>query len=483
MAETDRNADAAIVPVVLCGGSGTRLWPASRRTRPKQFLPLFGEHSPFQDTLLRVSADGFAKPIVIANNDHRFLAAEQARTIGVEITIVLEPEARDSGPGLAAAALYVARTLSPQTLVLALAADHRIEDVDGFRRTVLGASSAAGDGRIVTFGIQPDRPATGFGYIEPGERLAGPAQIEVRAARRFVEKPDLETAKAYLAEGYLWNSGNFLCRAGVLIEEYRSRDAETLATVSTSVDEAVRDLDFVRLDPAAFARAAKRSIDYAIMETSDRIAVATAGFDWSDIGDWNALRPVLDRDGHGNAVHGTCVALDAANNVVWSNGALVALSGVDDLVVAVTEDAVLVTHRTKGDLMKDLVEKVRQADPVLVEEHLQSFRPWGNYRSLDKGSRHQVKRIVVKPGAQLSLQHHHHRSEHWIVVRGTAKVTIDETILQLSENQSTYIPLGSLHRLENPGKIDLELIEVQTGSYLGEDDIVRHEDIYARAGT
>ncbi|EAU42008.1 GDP-mannose 1-phosphate guanylyltransferase [Fulvimarina pelagi HTCC2506] len=479
MAAGDPNA--TIVPVILCGGSGTRLWPASRRTRPKQFLPLFGNLSPFQATLIRVNAEGFGKPLIIANTDHRFLAAEQAEEIGIDITIVLEPEARDSGPGLAAAALFAAKEVASDALILALAADHRITDVEGFRHTVSGAADVARQGHIVTFGIAPEKPATGYGYIEPGEAMAGAGDIEVRKAKRFVEKPNLATAETYLDAGYLWNSGNFLCRADVLISEYEASDAETVSAVRRSVDAAVKDLDFVRLDPAAFKQAGKRSIDYAVMERSERIAVATAGFDWSDIGDWDALAPILDRDADGNAVHGSCVSIGSKDNVVWSTGAFVAFSGVDNLVISVTEDAVFVADRSKGDLMKSLVEKVKGANPVLTEEHLQSFRPWGNYRSLDKGNRHQVKRIVVKPGGRLSLQHHHHRAEHWIVVRGLALVTIDERQFKLTENESTYIPLGSVHRLENPGKIDLELIEVQTGSYLGEDDIVRHEDIYARA--
>ncbi|MEN3794284.1 mannose-1-phosphate guanylyltransferase/mannose-6-phosphate isomerase [Fulvimarina sp. MAC3] len=471
-----------IVPVILCGGAGTRLWPASRRTRPKQFLPLFGDRSPFQDTLLRVHAEGFAAPVVIASNDHRFIAAEQAQEIGIKVTILLEPEARDSGPGLAAAAAFVSGRYGAETPILALAADHRIKDMDGFQRTVLGALDAARDGHIVTFGVKPDSPATGFGYIEPGGEIGGAAGT-VRRSRRFVEKPDRATAEQYVSEGYLWNSGNFLCRTDVLLGEYDSRDAATVAAAQSAVDGAIEDLDFVRLDPESFSKTAKRSIDYAVMEASERVAVATADFDWSDIGGWDQLAPILDHDEAGNAIHGMVVTEEAENNVVWSNGTFVALSGVSNLVVAVTEDAVLVADRTKGDLMKSLVAKVKTARPGLTEEHVQSFRPWGNYRSLDKGGRHQVKRIVVKPGAQLSLQHHHHRSEHWIVVRGTALVTIDKTVTRMTENEGTYIPLGSVHRLENPGKIDLELIEVQTGSYLGEDDIVRHEDIYARAGT
>lgn len=480
MSETKN--EIAIVPVILCGGAGTRLWPASRRTRPKQFLPLFGKRSPFQDTLLRVQADGFATPVVVASNDHRFLVAEQSLEIGVNATILLEPEARDSGPGVAAAAAFVDVRYGGETPILALAADHRIEDVEGFRRTVLGALDTARDGHIVTFGIKPDSPEIGFGYIEPGEIIEGSAG-KIRRAKRFVEKPDRATAERYLSEGYLWNSGNFLCRTNVLIEDYEKNDAATITVVRAAVRDAVADLDFVRLDPESFKQAAKRSIDYAVMEHAEKIAVATADFDWADIGGWDQLAPVLDHDDAGNASHGSSVSVGSSNNVIWSNGTFVALSGVDNLVVAVTEDAVLVADRSKGDLMKELVSKVKDVRPILTEEHAQSFRPWGNYRSLDKGSRHQVKRIVVKPGAQLSLQHHHHRSEHWIVVRGTALVTVDEIVRRLTENESTYIPLGSIHRLENPGKIDLELIEVQTGSYLGEDDIVRHQDIYARAGT
>ena len=468
----------SITPIILCGGSGTRLWPASRKARPKQFLPLVDQCSTFQLTLERVVGKDFARPIVVTGSDTRFLVAEQAQEIGVDIDILLEPEGRDSGPALAAAAVYLSRRDDEEAIGLALASDHVVRDVEGFRRTVLDALATARSGAIVTFGIAPSGPSPDYGYIAPGEPLE--RHGEVRAVSRFIEKPDIERAKRFVANGYLWNSGNFLVRADILLSEYEARDAETIAASRDAVAGAIRDLDFIRLDTASFSRTHKLSIDYAVMEHTSCAAVIAAAFDWSDIGGWDAMDAVFQQDGKGNAVQGQHIALSAEGNIVSSDGPLVALAGVDNLVVVVTEDAVLVLDRRKGPLMRDLVARVRDVRPDLVEEHRQSFRPWGNYRSLDVGSRHQVKRIVVKPGATLSLQHHHHRAEHWIVVRGTARVTLDHEVQMLRENESVYIPLGTLHRMENPGKIDLEIIEVQTGSYLGEDDIVRHEDVYVR---
>ena len=480
-----------IHPLILCGGFGTRLWPASRRARPKQFLPLIDGRSTFQLTLLRVARDGFARPAIVASSEHRFLAAEQAQEVGVEIDILLEPEGRDSGPAFAAGAAFIQSREGgsgggepSEAIVLALAADHLVDDADGFAQTCRTALPAARAGHIITFGIPPESASSAYGYIVPGSPLGnkehGSCGDFVHAVERFVEKPDEAVAKALIDDGALWNSGNFLTRADVLLEEYRARDGQSVGAVEEAVRLAERDLDFVRIEPSSFARAAKRSIDYAVMEHTRNAAVVPARFDWTDIGGWDAMDRALGPDADGNAVSGEHVAVESTNCVVATNGPLVATVGVSDLAVVVTDDAVLVMDRERSELMRETVETVRARAPKLVEEHRQSFRPWGNYRSLDVGSRHQVKRIVVKPGAILSLQHHHHRAEHWVVVRGTARVTVDERVDLLQENESIYIPLGAVHRMENPGKIDLEIIEVQTGSYLGEDDITRHEDAYAR---
>ena len=469
-------ATTPIHPLVLCGGSGTRLWPASRRARPKQFLLMVDGRSTFQLTLLRVAREGFGRPVVIAGSDHRFLVAEQAQEIGVEIDIVLEPEGRDSGPAFAAGAAFIAAREGDDAVLLALAADHLVRDADGFADTCRTALPAAEGGRIVTFGIPPEGPSSDYGYVVPEGGADGVSNVE-----RFTEKPRTADAEQLIEGGALWNSGNFLTRADVLLGEYAARDADTVEAARASVERAARDLDFLRLDAESFGATRKQSIDYAVMEHTTRAAVVPARFDWTDIGGWNAMDRVFPSDDRGNAANGPHVSVESSDCVVATNGPLVATVGVENLAVVVTDDAILVMDRRRGNLMRDAVETVREHTPKLVEEHRQSFRPWGNYRSLDMGRRHQVKRIVVKPGAILSLQHHHHRAEHWVVVSGTARVTVDERVELLRENESVYIPLGSVHRMENPGKIDLEIIEVQTGSYFGEDDIVRHEDLYARS--
>ena len=475
-----------IHPLILSGGSGTRLWPASRRARPKQFLPLIGGRSTFQLTLERVARErsgvAFGRPVVIAGSDHRFLVAEQAREVGIAVDIVLEPEGRDSGPAFAAGAAHVAGREGEGAVLLALAADHLVRDADGFAATCQTALPAAEAGRIVTFGIPPEGPSSEYGYVVPGGPLDGALHGApgVSAVERFTEKPSESDAGALIERGAMWNSGNFLTRADTLLGEYAARDAGTVDAARAAVAGAKRDLDFLRLDPDGFAATTKRSIDFAVMEHTTLAAVVPARFDWTDIGGWNAMDRALSPDENGNATAGAHVGVESRNCVVVTNGPLVATVGVENLAVVVTDDAVLVMDRARGDLMRDAVAAVAERAPALVEEHRQCFRPWGNYRSLDIGARHQVKRIGVKPGAILSLQHHHHRAEHWVVVTGTAKVTIDERVELLRENESVYIPLGAVHRMENPGKIDLEIIEVQTGSYFGEDDIVRHEDHYAR---
>ncbi|WP_315805311.1 mannose-1-phosphate guanylyltransferase/mannose-6-phosphate isomerase [Bradyrhizobium sp. SZCCHNS3002] len=465
-----------IIPLIMCGGAGTRLWPASREVRPKQFLPLFGARSTFQDTLLRVSdADLFERPIIITNLAYRFMVLEQLAEIGIEADVLLEPMRRDSGPAIAAGAAF-AQSRHQDAVVLALAADHVVRDTPAFLAACRQGLAAAEAGRIVTFGVNPERAATEYGYINPGAPVSG----EVRAVAKFVEKPDQPTAERYIREGYLWNSGNFMFRAAVLLDEYRKFDADSVQTVTNSVAKAGRDLSFIILDSDAFAAAKPISIDYAVMEKTERAAVAPVSCGWSDVGSWHAVWELSDKDGQGNAARGTAVFEDSRNCNVVTDKALVALEGVDDLVVVAAQDAVLVSRQRDANGLKRLVAKLKTVAPEVTEAHIKVHRPWGSYQSVDNGERHQVKRIIVKPGQRLSLQKHYHRSEHWIVVRGAARVTVNETVQTVHENESIYIPMGAVHRLENPGKILLELIEVQTGSYLGEDDIIRIEDDYRR---
>jgi mannose-1-phosphate guanylyltransferase / mannose-6-phosphate isomerase len=469
--------DGRIIPLIMCGGAGTRLWPASREVHPKQFLPLFGTRSTFQNTMLRVSDAGlFDRPIVITNKAYRFMVLEQLAEIGLEADVLLEPMRRDSGPAIAAGAAF-AQTRDREAIVLALAADHVVRDTAAFVAACRQGLVAASAGRIVTFGVKPERAATEYGYISPGEPIAG----EVRNLARFVEKPDPARAAEYIKAGYLWNSGNFMFRAAVLLDEYRSVDAASVQAVSDAVGKAGRDLGFVTLDPEAFGSAKAISIDYAVMEKTSLAAVVPVDCGWSDVGSWHAVWELSDKDSQGNAARGAAVFEDSRNCNVSTDRALVALEGVDDLVVVATQDAVLVSRQKDADGLKRLVAKLKGIAPEVTEDHIKVHRPWGSYQSVDNGDRHQVKRIVVKPGGRLSLQKHHHRSEHWIVVRGAARVTVNELVKTVHENESIYIPIGAVHRLENPGKILLELIEVQTGSYLGEDDIIRIEDDYQRS--
>ncbi len=469
--------DGRIIPLIMCGGAGTRLWPASREVNPKQFLPLFGARSTFQNTLMRVSDAGlFERPIVITNKAYRFMVLEQLAEIGLEADVLLEPMRRDSGPAIAAGAAF-AQTRDENAIVLALAADHVVKDTEAFVAACQQGLVAAQAGRIVTFGVEPERPATEYGYISPGGVISG----EVRSVAKFVEKPDPKTAAEYIKSGYLWNSGNFMFRASVLLDEYRNVDAASVAAVTESVVKAGRDLGFVTLDEAAFGSAKAISIDYAVMEKTSRAAVVPVACGWSDVGSWRAVWELSDKDSEGNAAQGKAVFEDSRNCNVATDRALVALEGVDDLVVVATQDAVLVSRQKDANGLKRLVARLKTVAPHVTEEHLKVHRPWGSYQSVDMGDRHQVKRIVVKPGGRLSLQKHHHRSEHWIVVRGAARVTVNELVKTVHENESIYIPIGATHRMENPGKIPLELIEVQTGSYLGEDDIIRIEDDYQRS--
>lgn len=466
-----------VIPLIMCGGAGTRLWPASRESGPKQFLPLFGPLSTFQETVRRVSDPAlFGRPIIVTNVRYRFLVAEQLAAIAVQADILLEPIRRDSGPAIFAGAAFASRR-DGDAIIVALAADHVVTDSGAFAEVCNKAREAAQDNQIVMFGMRPTRPATEYGYIRPGAAI-GPG---VFAIERFVEKPDAETAASYVAENYLWNSGNFMFRADFLIEEYRRFEPDSAAAVTAAVDTATSDLEFKILDPEAFARATAKSIDYAVMERTTRAAVMPVSYGWSDVGSWHTVWELSARDADGNATQGSAVFVNARNSYVSAEKQLVALSGLDNVVVVATDDAILVARREDGEGLRQVVKKVSGVAPILTQDHLKVHRPWGSYKSVDQGDRFQVKRIVVKQGGRLSLQMHHHRAEHWIVVRGTARVTIGNDVKVLHENESIYVPIGARHRLENPGKIDLELIEVQTGSYLGEDDIVRIEDDYHRS--
>ena len=463
-------------PVLLSGGSGTRLWPLSREAYPKQFLALAGEETMLQDTWRRVAPLAASAPIVVANEEHRFLAAEQLRLLGVEhAEILLEPAARNTAPAIAAAALQ-AMTGGQDPLLLVLPSDHVVRDAEGFRAAVRRAMPAADEGALVTFGVVPSAPETGFGYIQAGEGDG------VRPVLRFVEKPEAATAASYLAAGgYYWNSGMFLFRASRYLAELERFRPDILAAVRRAFEGGARDGDFIRLEREAFAASPSDSIDYAVMEKTADARVLPVDIGWNDVGSWSALWEVSEQDEHGNARHGDVIAVDSRNSYAYARR-LVALVGVDDLVVVETDDAVLVAHKDRVQQVKDVVAQLKAGQRSHAVLHREVHRPWGSYDSIDQEDGcFQVKRIKVKPGARLSLQSHKHRAEHWMVVRGTARITRDNDVFELYANQSTYIPLGAKHRLENPGTEMLELIEVQSGSYLGEDDIVRYEDVYGRS--
>jgi mannose-1-phosphate guanylyltransferase/mannose-6-phosphate isomerase len=465
-------------PVLLSGGSGTRLWPLSREAYPKQFLPLAGQDTMLQATWLRAAPLADAAPIVVANEEHRFLVAEQLRQIGAPTpAILLEPVGRNTAPAIAAAALQ-ATADGEDPLLLVLPSDHVVRDVEAFRAAVRRAAGAADRGALVTFGIHPDAPETGFGYIQSGAELS--ADDAVFKVLRFVEKPDIATARDYLAEGnYSWNSGMFLFRASRYLQELERFRPDIVAAVRAAVSSARRDGDFVRLDKEAFAACPSESIDYAVMEKTDAAMVLPVDIGWNDVGSWSALWDVAERDADGNAHLGDVIAVDTRNSYAYARR-LVALVGVDDLVVVETDDAVLVARKDRVQEVKQVVARLKEAQRTQAALHREVHRPWGSYDSVDVGDGFQVKRIKVKPGAQLSLQSHTRRAEHWIVVRGTARVTRNNDMFELHANQSTYIPIGARHRLENPGQDVLELIEVQSGDYLGEDDIVRYDDVYGR---
>jgi mannose-1-phosphate guanylyltransferase / mannose-6-phosphate isomerase len=467
-----------LLPVIMCGGSGTRMWPESRESMPKQFIPLIGERSTFQSIVSLVGDPGVFEPaVVITNFDYRFRVAEQLSEIGAEATILLEPERRDSAAAFGAAAAWAAAR-DPKTVVAVFAADHVFADSREFARLCARASDAAAAGEIVTFGVTPDHPATGYGYIHAAEPLA--VDPQVRRIEKFVEKPDEMRARAFIKDGYLWNSGNFVFRADAMLEELEKFEPEIAAAAIAAVAAAKKDLGFVVLDCESFVKARKTSIDYAVMERTDKAAVLTADLGWSDVGEWSAVWRLSRRDANGNSLRGRAVAIDSSNVLVRSEEQLAAVIGLHDVVVIATSDAVLVADRSQTHKVKQLVERLKAERQSEATQHRRNYRPWGYYQSVDQGARYQVKRIVVRPGGRLSLQKHYHRAEHWVVVRGAAEVTLDGKVELVHENESIYLPIGSVHRLANPGKIDLELIEVQTGSYLGEDDIVRIDDVYNR---
>jgi mannose-1-phosphate guanylyltransferase/mannose-1-phosphate guanylyltransferase/mannose-6-phosphate isomerase len=469
-----------LYPVILSGGSGTRLWPLSRQALPKQLLPLASRHSMLQDTVLRLAGlPELAAPLMICNDEHRFMIAEQLREIDIAPSaIVLEPAGRNTAPAVAVAALKL-QPLDENALMLVLPADHLISDVEAFHQAVQTAARAAANGRLATFGIVAKSPETGYGYIRRGDGLVGVEGAYAVAA--FVEKPDRATAESYVAGGdYYWNSGMFMFRAKDYLAELGAYRPEILSACRNALARAKVDLDFVRLDREAFTSCPADSIDYAVMEHTRTAAVIPADIGWNDIGAWSSLWEVGDKDETGNVIRGDVLLDRAHNNFVRAESRLVAALGVDDLVIVETSDAVLVAHKDQVQDVKRIVDRLKNDQRREHLTHTKVFRPWGWYEGIDEGERFQVKRIMVKPGEKLSLQMHHHRAEHWVVVSGTAKVICDDEEKLVTENQSTFIPLGGRHRLENPGKLPLHLIEVQSGPYLGEDDIVRFEDIYKR---
>jgi len=476
-----------LIPVVLSGGSGTRLWPLSREKYPKQLLPLIGDDSLLQATVRRVEGltdVELGAPMVVCNEEYRFVIAEQLRLMGREGSILLEPVGRNTAPALTLAAL-AAICDGDDPILLVMPSDHVITDTPAFQSVVRQGAALAEAGAVVTFGIAPDAPETGYGYIQSGEPFGDGG---ARSIARFVEKPDLATAQAYLDDGsYLWNSGLFMMRASVWLAAIGSCRKDILAACRAACEQGTSDGAFLRVGKDAFAACPSDSIDYAVMEriaagggTLPAGVVIPLAAGWSDVGAWDALWEVLPKDGEGNVVQGDVLLSDCRNTLAMAQSRLVACVGVEDMIVVETPDAILVAHKSRAQDVKKIVDRLKREGRAEGQLHRKVFRPWGSYDGVDAGERFQVKRIIVNPGATLSLQMHHHRAEHWIVVRGTAKVTRGDATYLVSENESTFIPLGTKHRLENPGRVPLEMIEVQSGSYLGEDDIVRFEDVYGR---
>ncbi len=468
-----------LVPVILSGGSGSRLWPLSRRLRPKQFLSLYTDNSLFHDTLDRVTGDRFAPPLAICNADHRFLVGEIFRQAGIQGgDIILEPVARNTAPAIAAATLSIAAT-DPDALLLVLPSDHVVTDQKGFLDAVAIAAEAARSGGLVTFGMTPTKPETGYGYIRRGAAIDG--VDGAFGVETFVEKPDAETAKGYLESGdYLWNSGMFVFRAGALVDEMERHCPDVIAACRAAVAKGRRDLSFLRLDETAFGAAMSISMDHAVMEKTDRAVVVPASFGWSDLGAWSALWDISEADADNNVVIGDAIIEDVSDCYIRSEKPLIAAIGVTDLVIVATDDTVFVAPKGRAQEVRKIVERLAREGRHEHESHSRVFRPWGHYQNLEQGSGFLVKRIMVKPGEKLSLQYHQHRAEHWIVVTGTATVINGDDILTLSENQSTYIPQGARHRLENREDHPLHLVEVQSGDHISEEDIVRLEDTYGR---
>ena len=464
-----------IIPVVMAGGTGSRLWPMSRALYPKQFLNLSGDGTMLQDTVTRLDGVVNSKPMVICNEDHRFIVAEQLRELDKLGPVVLEPVGRNTAPAVALSALQVAKE-NPESLLLILAADHLIKDKEAFHNAVNIAAKHAEDGKLVTFGVVPDKPETGYGYIKKGSAEGGAFEVT-----EFVEKPDINTASEYLTSGeYLWNSGMFMFKASTYLEELLKFRPDIFSACENAVGHIESDLDFVRVDKEAFQSCPEDSIDYAVMEKTDHAVVVPLDACWSDVGSWSSLWEVSEKDQNGNVSIGDVLMHDTSNCYVHTEEKLVATIGLDNTVIVETKDAVLVADQSRSQDVKKIISKLKSAGRNEHYIHREVYRPWGKYDSIDNGSRYQVKRITVKPGEKLSTQMHHHRAEHWIVVSGTARVKVGDLENLITENESVYIPVGEVHFLENPGKLPLELIEVQSGSYLGEDDIVRFEDLYGR---